>query len=186
MTTPNSIAEAQDAVAQTIGNLRLAEADYAEDVAAVKEWGAKALAASQRADSLRTAGQAAEADKFDALAKVALSKQISFEGEAKAAAPQIASQNETVEQLKTGLVNMQGKLSELKTKRDQLVARAKTAEAQAKVQDAVSSINVLDPTSGCPVSRRRSVATRRRSPVRPSSRRPASTPSSPSWRTTPP
>jgi phage shock protein A len=27
------------------------------------------------------------------------------------------------------------------------VARAKTAEAQAKVQDAVSSINVLDPTS---------------------------------------
>jgi phage shock protein A len=42
---------------------------------------------------------------------------------------------------------MQGKLSELKTKRDQLVARAKTAEAQAKVQQAVSSINVLDPTS---------------------------------------
>ncbi|WP_456698272.1 PspA/IM30 family protein [Aeromicrobium sp. P5_D10] len=143
----NSIAEAQDAVAQTIGNLRLAEADYAEDVAAVKEWGAKALSASQRADSLRASGQPAEADKFDALAKVALSKQISFEGEAKAAAPQIAAQNETVEKLKTGLVNMQGKLGELKTKRDQLVARAKTAEAQAKVQDAVSSINVLDPTS---------------------------------------
>ncbi|MBC7630420.1 PspA/IM30 family protein [Aeromicrobium sp.] len=143
----SSIAEAQDAVAQTIGNLRLAEADHAEDVAAVKEWGSKALAASQKADALRTSGHSAEADKFDALAKVALSKQIGFENEAKSAAPQIASQNEVVEKLKSGLVNMQGKLGELQTKRDQLVARSKTADAQAKVQEAVSSINVLDPTS---------------------------------------
>jgi phage shock protein A len=143
----NSIAEAEDAVAQTIGNVRMAEADYAEDVAAVKEWGAKALAASQKADQLRASGQAADADKFDALAKVALSKQIGFENEAKTAAPQIATQNATVEQLKTGLINMQGKLGELQSKRDELVARSKTADAQAKVQEAVSSINVLDPTS---------------------------------------
>ena len=143
----NSIAEAEDAVAQTIGNLRLAEADHAEDVAAVKEWGQKALAASQKADSLRASGQAAEADKFDRLAKIALSKQIGFETEAKQAAPMIASQNETVEKLKTGLIGMQAKLGELQTKRDQLVARAKMSEAQAKVQDAVKSIDVLDPTS---------------------------------------
>ena len=143
----NSIAEAEDAVAQTIGNLRLAEADHAEDVAAVKEWGAKALAASQKADSLRASGQPAEADKFDQLAKIALSKQIGFETEAKQAAPMIASQNETVEKLKAGLIGMQGKLGELQTKRDQLVARAKMSEAQAKVQDAVKSIDVLDPTS---------------------------------------
>jgi phage shock protein A len=143
----NSIAEAEDAVAQTIGNLRLAEADHAEDVAAVKEWGSKALAASQKADSLRASGQPAEADKFDQLAKIALSKQIGFETEAKQAAPMIASQNETVEKLKTGLIGMKAKLGELQTKRDQLVARAKTAEAQAKVQDAVKSIDVLDPTS---------------------------------------
>lgn len=143
----NSIAEAEDAVAQTIGNLRLAEADHAEDVAAVKDWGSKALAASQKADALRTAGKAGEADKFDQLAKIALSKQIGFETEAKQAAPMIASQNEVVEKLKTGLIGMKGKLSELQTKRDQLVARAKTAEAQASVQDAVKSIDILDPTS---------------------------------------
>jgi phage shock protein A len=143
----NSIAEAEDAVAQTIGNLRLAEADHAEDVAAAKEWGGKALAASQKADSLRSSGQAAEADKFDALAKVALSKQISFENEAKTEAPQIASQGEVVEKLKTGLIGMKAKLGELQTKRDQLVARAKSADAQAKVQDAVRSIDILDPTS---------------------------------------
>jgi phage shock protein A len=143
----NSIAEAEDAVAQTIGNLRLAEADHAEDVAAAKEWGAKAIAASQKADALRTAGQSSEADRFDQLAKVALGKQIGFENEAKAAAPSIAQQNETVEKLKTGLVTMRNRLDDLKTRRDQLVARQKTAAAQAQVQEAVGSINVLDPTS---------------------------------------
>ncbi len=143
----NSIAEAEDAVAQTIGNLRLAEADHAEDVAAATEWGAKAIAASQKADALRTAGQPSEADRFDQLAKVALGKQIGFENEAKTAAPAIAQQNETVEKLKTGLVTMRSRLDDLKTRRDQLVARQKTAAAQAQVQEAVGSINVLDPTS---------------------------------------
>ncbi len=143
----NSIAEAEDAVAQTIGTLRLAEADHAEDVAAAKEWGAKAIAASQKADALRTAGQPSEADRFDQLAKVALGKQIGFENEAKTAAPAIAQQNETVEKLKTGLVTMRSRLDDLKTRRDQLVARQKTAAAQAQVQEAVGSINVLDPTS---------------------------------------
>ena len=143
----SSIAEAEQAVAQTIGNLRLAEADHAEDVAAAKEWGAKALAASQKADALRSQDQPAEADKFDRLAKVALGKQIGFETEAKTAAPQIAAQNEVVEKLKDGLVQMRVKLDDLNKKRDQLVARQKTAAAQAKVQDAVRSIDILDPTS---------------------------------------
>lgn len=143
----NSIAEAEDAVAETIGNLRMAESDHAEDVAATKDWGNKALAASKKADSLRTSGKPDDADKFDHLAKVALSKQIGFEKEAKEAAPMIASQSETVEKLKAGLVNMKGKLDQLKTKRDQLVARAATAEAQTQVQQAMQSVNVLDPTS---------------------------------------
>lgn len=143
----NSIAEAEEAVAQTIGNLRMAEADHAEDIRAAQEWGAKALAASQKADAARSAGNTPDADKWDNLAKVALGKQIGYENEAKAEAPVIASQNEVVEKLKTGLVQMKGKLSELQTKRDQLVARQKSAEAQAQVQDAVKSIDVLDPTS---------------------------------------
>ena len=42
---------------------------------------------------------------------------------------------------------MRSRLDDLKTKRDQLVARQKTAAAQAQVQEAVGSINVLDPTS---------------------------------------
>lgn len=143
----SSIAEAEEAVAQTIGNVRLAEQDHAQDVRTAREWGDKAAAASSRADALRAEGKTAEADKFDELARVALSKQISFEKEAKDAEPLIASQNEVVEKLKSGLTQMRARLDELKTRRDQLVARAKTAEAQSKVQSAISSINVLDPTT---------------------------------------
>ena len=143
----NNIAEAEQAIAQTIGNLRLAEQDYNEDVAAVTEWGGKALAASRKADEYRAAGDAANADKFDQLAKVALRKQLDAEAEVKQAQPMIDTQRQTVDKLKQGLATMKGKLNELKSKRDSLIARSKTAEAQQTVQTAISSINVLDPTS---------------------------------------
>lgn len=143
----NSIADAESAIAETIGNLRLLERDHQEDVQAAAEWGNKALAASRKADQLRASGSIADADKFDNLAKVALQRQISSEQEARTAEPQIAAQTQIVEKLKTGLNVMKDKLVQLKNKRSELLARAKVAEAQTKVQDAISSINVLDPTS---------------------------------------
>ncbi|MFC1412895.1 PspA/IM30 family protein [Streptacidiphilus sp. N1-12] len=143
----NNIAEAEDAVAATIGNLRLMEQDHAEDVSAAKEWGGKALAASRKADELRTAGNGAEADRFDSLAKVALGRQLQSEKEATGAEPVIASQSEIVGKLKTGLDQMKAKLGELQAKRDSLVARSKSAQAQNTMLDAVKSINVLDPSS---------------------------------------
>ncbi|MFI6905394.1 PspA/IM30 family protein [Nonomuraea sp. NPDC050394] len=143
----DNIAEAEKAIAQTIGSLRMVEADYREDVQAAGEWGKKAMAASQRADQLRASGQRAEGDKFDELAKVALGRQMSAEQEAKAAEPGIAAQREVVDKLKAGLQQMRNKLGELRSKRDELVSRAKTAQAQSRVQDAIKSIDILDPTS---------------------------------------
>lgn len=143
----NSIADAEDATAATIGNLRLLEADKAADDKAVAEWGAKAVAASQRADQLRAAGQSAEADRFDGLAKYALQSQISFEKEIEAALPQIAAQTEVVNKLKVGLDDMRIKLDQLRRKRDELVARSRAAAAQGQVMDALKNIDVLDPTS---------------------------------------
>lgn len=143
----NSIAEAEDAVAVTVGNLRLAEADYREDIASAREWGQKAQAAVAKANEMRTAGNEAGAVKFDNLAKVALERQIRHESEAREAEPMIRSQEEVVTKLKNGLNVMRGKLETLKSKRDELVARQKSAAAQNKVQDAIASINVLDPTS---------------------------------------
>jgi len=143
----NSIAEAESAVAQTIGNLRLAEQDHAEDLESAADWGRKALAASTKGSELRAAGNTVDADKFDKLAKIAIGKQISAENEAKQAEPSIASQTAVVAQLKDGLEKMREKLNTLTSKRDELLARAKTAEAQSQVHDAIQSIDVLDPTS---------------------------------------
>jgi len=143
----NSIADAESAIAETIGNLRLLERDHAEDVKAAQEWGNKAIAASRKADELRSAGNSADADKFDNLAKIALQRQIGEENEARAVEPSIASQTEVVDKLKDGLNGMKTKLDQLKSKRSELIARQKTADAQIKVHDAVKSIDVLDPTS---------------------------------------
>ncbi|OAH11676.1 PspA/IM30 family protein [Streptomyces jeddahensis] len=143
----SNINEAEQAVATTIGNLRLLEQDHQEDVEAAAEWGRKALAASKKADELRSAGSGADADKFDGLAKVALQRQLQSEREAKDAEPTIATQREVVDKLKSGLDQMKTKLTELQSRRDQLVARAKTAQAQNQMLDAAKNINVLDPTT---------------------------------------
>ncbi|WP_395363185.1 PspA/IM30 family protein [Streptomyces sp. YH02] len=143
----NNIAEAEEAVAATIGNLRLMEQDHQEDVEAAKEWGGKALAASRKGDELRGGGQTSEADRFDNLAKVALGRQLQSEKEARTAEPTIAAQTEVVSKLRTGLDQMKAKLGELQAKRDELVARARSAQAQNTMLDAVKNIDVLDPTS---------------------------------------
>jgi len=143
----NNIADAKSAIAQTIGNLRLLEQDNDEDVRAAQEWGQKAANASTAADRYRAEGKAADADKFDNLAKIAIGKQIAAEQEVKDNAAPLATQNEQVEKLKQGLAGMEQKLEELRSKRNTLVARAKTAEAQSKVNDALGNIDITDPTS---------------------------------------
>ncbi|WP_109473328.1 PspA/IM30 family protein [Ornithinimicrobium cavernae] len=143
----NSIAEAEEAVAQTIANVRMAEADLKSDEEAAQEWGRKAAAASRKAEELRAGGDTAGADKFNNLAKVALGRQIQHESDVNAARPAIEQQNATVDQLKQGLVSMKSKLEELKSKRGTLVARARSVEAQSKVNEAIRSIDVMDPTT---------------------------------------
>ncbi len=143
----NNIAEAEEAAAQTIGNLRLVEDDAREAREAVAEWGGKASAASRRADELRAAGNAPEADRFDDLAKIALRRQISFENQAKTLETQAAGQTELADKLKDGLNKLRVKREELVQKRDELVARAKMAQAQAQVQQTLKSVSVMDPTS---------------------------------------
>lgn len=143
----NNIAEAEEAVAQTIGNLRLMEEDSKEASAAAAEWGSKARAAAGKAKELSAAGNATEAATFENLARVALKKQIDFEEDVRELQPTIAQSTEVVNRLKAGLEGMRGKLDELESKRGELVARAKMAEAQAGVMDAVKEIDLTDPTS---------------------------------------
>lgn len=143
----NSIAEAEEAVAQTIAHVRMAEGDLRSDQEAATEWGRKAAAAAKKAQEMTAAGDSAGAEKFTSLARVALQRQIQHEDEAKEAEPQIATQNAQVDQLKAGLVQMKTKLEDLKSRRSALVARARSVEAQSRVQEAIGSIDVMDPTS---------------------------------------
>ncbi|WP_313813592.1 PspA/IM30 family protein [Glutamicibacter sp.] len=143
----DNIAEAEQAIAQTIGNLRMIEDDYKEDEQAASDWGNKALAASNKADEFRTAGNATDAAKFDNLAKVAIQRQMQAESEMKTAEPTITSQREIVEKLKTGLNQMKEKRTELTSKRDELIARSKAAHAQNQVNEAVKAVNIMDPSS---------------------------------------
>jgi phage shock protein A len=143
----NNIDEANDAVATTIGNLRMMEEDEREARETAAEWGTKAAAAARKADELRAAGNTADADRFENLARIALKKQIDYEQQAGTLQPTIAQQTDVVSKLKSGLQSMDSKLEELKTKRDELVSRAKMAHAQSQVHDALGSVDVMDPTS---------------------------------------
>ncbi|MFB9714313.1 PspA/IM30 family protein [Arthrobacter methylotrophus] len=142
-----NISEAESAVAQTIGNLRLAEEDHNRAVGEAADWGNKALAASRKADGYRTAGNTADAEKFDNLAKVAIQRQMTAESTAKAQEPNLDAQTKVVEQLKQGLDQMKAKLGELTAKRNELVARSRTAAAQSQVNEALKSLDAADPTS---------------------------------------
>jgi phage shock protein A len=142
-----NISEAEQAVAQTIGNLRLLEDDLREAREAEDEWGQKALAASDRAEELRGTGNTAEADRFDQLARLALRRQLGFEEQVSTFEPQVATQQQLVDKLKDGLNAMRSKREELVSKRAELIARAKMARAQTQVQTSIKEVSILDPTS---------------------------------------
>ena len=143
----NNIAEAEEAVAQTVGQLRMLEDDHREAQEAQREWGDKASAAARKADEMRSQGNAAEADRFDELAKIAIRRQISFEQQVGTFQTQIAQQTELTDRLKDGLNKLRVKREELDQKRDELVSRAKMAAAQRQVQEAVRDVSVMDPSS---------------------------------------
>jgi phage shock protein A len=139
----NNIAEAEEAVAQTVGNLRLTEDDRREADQAAIDWGEKAAAAARKAKE--TTGD--ESARFDELAKIAIRRQMSYESQVKTFDTQIAQQTELTEKLKDGLNKLRVKREELVQKRDELVSRAKMAAAQRQVQESVREVSVMDPTS---------------------------------------
>jgi phage shock protein A len=143
----NNIAEAEEAVAQTVGNLRLLEDDQREAKQAATDWGDKAKAAANKADEMRAANNTAETSRFEELAKIAIRRQISYENQVKTFDTQIAQQTELTEKLKDGLNKLRVKREELIQKRDELVSRAKIATAQREVQEAVRNVSVMDPSS---------------------------------------
>lgn len=143
----SNIQEAEQAVAQTLGNLRMLEDDAKELQQSVDEWGKKAAAAMTRSGQMSAEGRTDEAQRFENLARVALSKQVELEQQLSDMKPNIDSQTQVVDGLRTGLDRMKERLAEIKRRRDELVARAKVVEAQSQVHDALKAVDVHDPLS---------------------------------------
>lgn len=143
----NNIHEAEKAVAQTIGQMRMQQDDLNKAHQDSKTWAEKAIAASNAAEKSRANGDHDIAQKFDNMAKMALQRQIDSENTVNTMQPQVEQNEYTIEQLKNGIVMMKNKYADLKIQRDQMVQRANMAKVQSNVNKSIGSLNMSDPTS---------------------------------------
>ena len=143
----NNIHEAEKAVAQTIGQMRMQQDDLNKAHQDSKTWAEKAIAASNAAEKSRANGDHDNAQKFDNMAKMALQRQIDSENTVNTMQPQVEQNEYTIEQLKNGIIMMKNKYADLKIQRDQMVQRANLAKVQSNVNKSIGSLNMSDPTS---------------------------------------
>jgi phage shock protein A len=119
--------ESKKAVAMAIADEKKLERETANQETQAQEWERKAMLAVQ-------AGK-------DDLAKEALLRKQEYDRAAVEYRKQWESQKTSVDSLKESLRELQNKIEEAQRKKNLLVARAKRAEAQQKIQDTISSVS---------------------------------------------
>lgn len=119
--------ESKKAVAMAIADEKKLEREAGENKALAADWEKKAAMAVR-------AGR-------DDLAKEALLRKQEYDGYAKQLTTQWEAQKVSVEKLKESLRQLQNKIDEASRKKNILVARAKRAEAQEKINQTMSSIS---------------------------------------------
>jgi phage shock protein A len=117
--------ESKKAVALAIADEKKLEREMANQDAQAQEWEKKAMLAVR-------AGK-------DDLAREALLRKQEYENAAVEYRKQWEAQKAAVEKLKTSLRDLQNKIDESQRKKNLLIARAKRAEAQQKIQSTMSS-----------------------------------------------
>jgi phage shock protein A len=118
--------ESKKAVALAIADEKKLEREVQNQEAQAQEWERKAMLAVQ-------AGK-------DDLAKEALLRKQEYDNAGAEYKKQWVAQKESVDQLKVSLRELQDKIEEAQRKKNLLVARAKRAEAQKKIQSTISSV----------------------------------------------
>ncbi|GHT73308.1 membrane protein [Spirochaetia bacterium] len=119
--------ESKKAVAMAIADEKKLEREMQNQEAQAKDWERKAMLAVQ-------AGK-------DDLAKEALLRKQEYDNAFGEYQKQWQSQKTSVEQLKVSLRELQNKIDEAQRKKNLLIARAKRAEAQQKIQSTISSVS---------------------------------------------
>ncbi|MCL2805755.1 MAG: PspA/IM30 family protein [Treponema sp.] len=120
--------ESKKAVAMAIADEKKLEREKDNQFAQSKEWERKAMLAV-------TSGK-------DDLAKEALLRKQEYDNASAQYQKQWEAQKLSVDQLKESLRELQTKVEEARRKKNLLIARAKRAEAQQKIQDTISSVSV--------------------------------------------
>jgi phage shock protein A len=119
--------ESKKAVAMAIADEKKLEREAENQRAQAQEWERKAMLAVQ-------AGK-------DDLAKEALMRKKEYEAAYAEYRKQWEAQKASVDKLKESLRELQNKIEEAQRKKNLLVARAKRAEAQQKIQSTISSVS---------------------------------------------
>ena len=119
--------ESKKAVAMAIADEKKLEREAANQAAMAQEWERKAMLAVN-------AGK-------DDLAKEALLRKQEYDKAAAEYQKQWQAQKTSVDSLKESLRELQNKIEEAQRKKNLLVARAKRAEAQQKIQNTISSVS---------------------------------------------
>ncbi|MEN6499501.1 MAG: PspA/IM30 family protein [Rectinema sp.] len=119
--------ESKKAVAMAIADEKKLEREMIENKAKADEWEKKAMLAVR-------AGR-------DDLAKEALLRKQEFEGYTTQLSQQWEAQKQSVEKLKEALRQLQTKIEEANRKKNILIARAKRAEAQQRINQTMSTLS---------------------------------------------
>jgi phage shock protein A len=119
--------ESKKAVAMAIADEKKLEREKDNQYAQAKDWERKAMLAV-------TNGK-------DDLAKEALLRKQEYDKAAAEYQKQWEAQKASVDQLKESLRELQNKIEEAQRKKNLLIARAKRAEAQQKIQDTISTVS---------------------------------------------
>lgn len=121
------LVQLRQAVARTIAEQKRTEQRLAQDSAESKKWEERAKLALSKGD--------------ESLAREALTRKKSFSESAAVYQTQLDQQRGTVENLRRNLVALEGKISEAKTKKNMLQARAKAAKANEELQQTLGGID---------------------------------------------
>lgn len=123
----DQLIESKKAVAMAIADEKKLQRETLNQQDLAKDWEKKAMLAVKAGD--------------DELAKEALLRKQEYDNNFLQFKQQWDAQKKSVDQLKNALRELQNKIEEAQRKKNLLIARAKRAEAQKKIQETISSVS---------------------------------------------
>ncbi|MBE9190957.1 PspA/IM30 family protein [Gloeocapsopsis crepidinum LEGE 06123] len=123
----DDLVQLRQAVASAIATQKRTERQAQQAEFTAEEWYRRAQLALQQGN--------------DTLAREALTKRKSYQETATAMQAQIEQQNSIVARMKKDMQTLESKISEAKTKKDMYIARARSAQATARLNETLGGVN---------------------------------------------